>query len=228
MEAAENPIMVSITDFDGRSAPVLLSRRLQTRMLAAGGTGLALLLAFGGAILRGGGANGMRFGAGLVLVVSSLAFVIAYIAQPLCRLVPTQVTRALGRERTGLTQAFACMYAVFLLCIVYTGAYIGEPLGLPTLAFAIFSTAILAVMVFGTSTRRILGSSAGRAVLALSTAYFWSVFAVNDLSHLVGPRRADWLEPLYELSLTLLVLALVLRFADAFMERRKVRMAEAL
>jgi hypothetical protein len=133
----------------------------------------------------------------------------------------------LGRERTGLTRAFAGMYAVFLAAIVLPGGFAVEPLALPTLAFAIVSTAILAVLVFGASTRRILGASAGRAVLGLASAYFWCVFAVNDLNHMVGPRRADWLEPLYELSLALLVLALLIRFADSFMERRKVRMAEA-
>ncbi len=219
--------MVSIADFDGARAPVLRRWRPRTLTIAAAGTGLALLLAIGGFIIRGGGVNGIRFGAGLVLVASSIAFVVAYIAQPLCRLVPTNATRALGRERAGLTNAFACMYAVFLASIVLPGGLAGEPLALPTLAFAIISTAILAVLVFGASTRRVLGPSAGRAVLGLASAYFWCAFAVNDLNHMVGPRRADWLEPLYVLSLALLVLALLLRFADAFLERRKVRMAEA-
>jgi hypothetical protein len=225
LEAAENPNMVSIADVDGPAVP---PRRPRTLLLAAAGTGLALLLAFCGTIVHGGGANGMRFGALLVLAASSIAFVVAYLAQPLCRLLPTPVTRALGRERAGLVQAFACMYAVFLACIVLPDTSADEPLGLPTLAFAIFSTVILAVMVFSTSTRRILGSRAGRAMLGLANAYFWCVFAANDLERMVGPHRADLFDTFYRLSLTLLVLALLVRFADAFVERRRVRMAETL
>ena len=161
-------------------------------------------------------------------IALSLAFVIAYVAKPLCRLIPSDATRALGRESIGLTQAFGGMYAVFLTCIVLPGFLTDDAFSPPTFAFASLSALILAVMMFGTSTRRILGSRAGRTMLGLSNAYFWCAFAASDLDHMVGPHRADVFDVFYEISLTLLVLVLFVRFADAFIERRRVRMAEAL
>ena len=213
--------MVAIADFEGTPMPVLTPGRKLTIALA--GTSLALCLAAGGFIFQGGG-----FAARLVLAAASLAFVIAYIAKPLCRLIPSDATRVLARESVGLTQAFAGMYAVFLGCIVLPGFFTDNVVSLPTLAFAAFSALILAVMVFGTSTKRALGWLAGRAILGLSNAYFWCAFAASDLEHLVGPHRASMFDTFYEVSLCLLVLALFIRFADTFVQRRRVRMAEAL
>ena len=85
--------MVAIADFEGTPAPVLTPGRKLT--IALVGTSFALCLAAGGFIFQGGG-----FAARLVLSVSSLAFVIAYIAKPLYRLIPSDATRALAR---GLT-----------------------------------------------------------------------------------------------------------------------------
>jgi hypothetical protein len=216
--------MVTIADLDGTAASALAGRRTLT--VAFVGTGLALLLAAGAFLLRGGGMIGSGSAARLVLAGASLAFIIAYVAMPLSRLFPSATTRALGRERAGLTQAFAGVYAVFLSCITLPYFLTGEAIPLPTLAFAVFSTLILAVMLFGTSTRRILGSPAGRAMVGLSNAYFWCAFAASDLDHMVGPHQKGIFDLFYHFSLILLVLALLVRFADAFMERRKVRMAE--
>jgi hypothetical protein len=218
--------MVSIADFGGMPVPVLATRRTLT--VALGGTSLALLLAIGAFLARGGGMIGSGYAARVALAAASLAFVIAYVAKPLSRLFHSGATRALGRESAGLTQSFAGMYAVFLTCIVLPYFLAGEVIPLPTLAFAILSILILAVMMFSTGTRRLLGSRAGRAMLGLSNAYFWCAFAANDLDQMVGPHRASAFDMYYRLSLILLVLALLVRFADAFVERRKVRMAEAL
>ncbi len=213
--------MVAIADFEGTPMPAPVAGRKLT--IALLGTSFALCLAAGGFIFQGGG-----FAARLVLATASLAFVITYIAKPLCRLIPSDATRALARERIGLTQAFAGMYAVFLGCIVLPGFFAENVVSLPTLAFAAFSALILAVMVFGTSTKRALGPLAGRATLGLSNAYFWCAFAASDMNHMVGPHRPDVFDVFYKISLSLLVLALLIRFADAFVERRRVRMAEAL
>ena len=213
--------MVAITDFEGMPAPVLMGRRKATVALL--GTSLALCLAAGAFIFHSGG-----YAARLVYAVASLAFVVAYVAKPLCRLIPSDATRALGRESVGLTQAFGGMYAVFLATILLPGFLTDDGFSLPTLAFAALSAVILGVMMFGTSTKRILGSRAGRTMLGLSNAYFWCAFAASDLDHIVGPHRASVFDVFYDISLCLLVLALLVRFADAFVERRRVRMAEAL
>ena len=63
--------------------------------IALVGTSIALCLAGGGFIFQGGG-----FAARLVLAVASLAFVVAYTAKPLGRLIPSDATRAMAREST--------------------------------------------------------------------------------------------------------------------------------
>ena len=138
----------------------------------AAGTSLALLLAIGGFIIRGGGVNGIRFGAGLVLVASSLAFVVAYIAQaPVQARVHGCHTSAWPRARRPHPGFAACMRCF------------SPPLCSPEVLPASLSPAdtgvcdhfdalILAVMVFGTSTRRVLGPSAGRAMLGLCERLF--------------------------------------------------------
>lgn len=213
--------MAAIADFEGTPMPVPAAGRKLTIALA--GTSIALCLAAGGFIFQGGG-----FAARLVLAVASLAFVVAYIAKPLGRLIPSDATRAMARESVGLTQAFAGVYAVFLGCIVLPGFFTENVVSVPTLAFAALSALILAVMMFGTSTKRALGSHAGRAILGLSNAYFWCAFAASDLDHMVGPHRATAFDAFYDVSLCLLVLALFVRFADTFVQRRRARMAEAL
>jgi hypothetical protein len=217
--------MVAI-DFAGMASPAPAGRR--KLVIAFAGTGLALCLAMGAFLLEGGGPIGSGFAARVVLAAASLAFVVAYLSKSVGRLLPSAATRVLSRESAGLTQAFAGMYAVFLGCVVSPYFLTGEEIPLPTLAFAVFSTLILAVMLFGTGARRILGSRAGRTMLGLANAYFWCAFAANDLDQMVGPHRATAFDAFYRLSLSLLVLALFVRFADAFMERRRVRMAEAL
>jgi hypothetical protein len=217
--------MVAV-DAGGMPAPVPVGRR--KLVIAFAGTGLAVFLAMGAFLLRGGGTIGSGFAARVVLAAASLGFVIAYVARPLARLFPLPATQILGRERAGLVQAFAGMYAVFLTCIVLPYFLTGEAIPLPTSAFAVISAFILAVMLFSTSTLRILGSRAGRTMLGLANAYFWCAFAASDLDQMVGPHRATLFDAFYRLSLGLLVLALLVRFADAFMERRRVRMAEAL
>jgi hypothetical protein len=213
--------MVAITDFEGTQTPVLAGRRKATVALA--GTGFALCLAAGAFVFHSGGSA-----ARLVYAAASLAFVLAYVAKPLCRLIPSDATRALARQSTGLTQAFGGMYAVFLASILLPGILTDDAYAVPTLAFAALSACILAVMMFSTSTKRVLGSRAGRTMLGLSNAYFWCAFAASDMNHLVGPHRASAFDLFYEVSLSLLALVLFIRFADAFVERRRLRVAKAV
>jgi hypothetical protein len=218
--------MIAIANFGRVEAPAIVSKR--PLAIAFAGTTLALCLAAGAFLSRGGGTTGSGFAARVTFAAASLAFVVAYLSKPMSRLFSSSLTRALGRESAGLMRAFAGMYAVFLACIVAPYSLGTDSIPVPTLAFALLSLFIVAVMLFGTSTKRALGSRAGRAMLGLSSAYFWCTFAANDLDHMVGPHRLDPFELFYQVSLSLLVLALLLRFVDAFLERRRVRMAEAL
>jgi len=94
------------------------------------------------------------------------------------------------------------------------------------MAYCVLTAMILVVMSFSAhpAMERRLGAPASRALQRIATSYFWLVFIVTGLEHLVGPHRPDvW----YGFSLLLLVGVLLLRFADSFVAHwRQPRMAE--
>jgi hypothetical protein len=209
--------MTAIKSDAGSLAPLFkLGRRKTT--LALSGAVLGLAIAIAAFMLHGGDANAARFAATTVFRVSGFAFLLFYLAGPVCRLVPSRPTRIVARERTGLALAFAAMYVVFLLCAVMPDYLAGTNLPLATLAFAAFSTMILAVIIAGERAGLADASwrLALRAMETVGVAYFWAVYAVDDLSHMSGPHRPDGF---YGVSLSILVAALLVRFADSFWQR---------
>lgn len=193
--------------------------RRHNSVMALGAAGGALLLGWAWFLAGGGDASAARAAANVVMQVASLIFVLYYIVGPLSRLVPIASMRALRRERVGITFAFAGMYGVFLVWIVAPYYFAHEHMPLPSLTFVLFSAAILAVFVTSARDIRFSRSASGRTVQSLSTGYFWVVFAINDLDHTIGPHRPDG--GFHGFSLALLVLALLARFADTLIERRK-------
>jgi hypothetical protein len=209
--------MAAIKSDVGSLAPLFkLGRRKTT--LALSGAVLGLAIAIGAFELHGGDANAARFAATTVFRVSGLVFLLFYLAGPVSRLIPSWPTRTVARERTGLALAFAAMYVVFLLCALAPDYFAGTRMPLATLAFAAFSTMILAVIIAGERAGLADASwrLALRAMETVGVAYFWAVYAVDDLSHMSGPHRPDGF---YGISLSILVAALLVRFADSFWQR---------
>jgi hypothetical protein len=186
--------------------------------LALAGTALALAIAIGAFLIHGRDANAMRFAAQTVFRASTLPFLLFYLATPLGHLLPTRPTLILARERTGMALAFAGMYAVFLGCAVAPDYFAGAHVPLATLTFAVFSAVILAIVLAGERAAHADASwrPALRTMEIIGVAYFWAAYGVNDLDHLSGPHRPDGY---YGVSLTILVLALFVRFADSFWQR---------
>lgn len=195
------------------------SRRKTT--LALVGTAAALAVAIVSFLLRGGDQNAARFAALMVFRASSVAFLLYYLAAPMARLVRTGTTLAFARQRTGLALAFVSVYAVFLCCVLVPDYMNGARIALPTLAFSIFSGAVLAVVIAGEFASRVDAEwrASLRAMECVGVAYFWLIYAIDDLDHISGPHRPDYF---YDVSLTVLVLALLVRFAGSFMERYKL------
>jgi hypothetical protein len=61
--------------------------------------------------------------------------------------------------------------------------------------------------------RPALGEQARKAMLGVGMAYFWLAYTLTGLSHLSGPHRPD---AFYDISLVLMLMAVLLRFADRF------------
>jgi hypothetical protein len=189
--------------------------------LALIGAAAALAVALATFVMEGRDINAMRASAMMVFRASSAAFLLFYLAGPISRLIRTRPTVVLARERTGLALAFAAMYAVFLACLIAPDVLVGTRIPLANLTFAAFSSLILVVVLMGE--RAALAESSWRSALrtmeVVGVAYFWAAYAVNDLDHLSGPHRPDGY---YGASLTVLCVALLVRFADAFWQRYRL------
>lgn len=187
----------------------------------AGRTGAIVLFAFlGSAVLAAASLSvsatpvaGWHLATEMVSRFSLVIFVAAMIVEPIARLIPSAATRALGRARGSLILAFAAASAASLVCVVAPYELSGESLSLPAVAYSGFTAMILVVMLFSAhpSMMRNLGGPAGRAMQRIATTYFWVVFTIAGLEHLIGPHRPDnW----YGFSMLLLVAAVLLRFTD--------------
>jgi len=206
-------------DIRGYAAVLQPGRRKTT--LALSGAAAALAVAIVSFLVHGGDQNAARFAALMVFRASSVAFLLYYLATPLAGLVRTGAVLSFARQRTGLALAFVCAYAVFLGCALAPDYLSGAHIALPTLAFSIFSGVILAVVVAGEFAGRVDAEwrPALRAMECVGVAYFWLVYAIDDLDHISGPHRPDYF---YNVSLLVLVLALLMRFAGNFLERYKL------
>jgi hypothetical protein len=131
----------------------------------------------------------------------------------------------LVREQAGQRLAFAAIYGVFLLCVTAPYFLSDAHMPLPTAAFSILSAGILAVMLLSAheGTVRFFGPSAWRTMQGLAAGYFRLVFFLGNLDHMVGPHRPD---RFYGFAVSVLLAALLIRFAAAFVERHNIRLAE--
>ncbi len=216
--------MVAVESVAGYAAPAWQPHR-RTSTLVASGCIVAVSVALFAFLLRGGGMNGAHYAAELVQRIAALVFVVAFVAGPLARLYPTPLTTTLGREQRGLMLAFAAVYGVFMASLVAPYLLSGTPLPVATAALCAFSGFILAVLLACTYdvSGRFLGPQACRGLQTLAGGYFWLAFALGDLDRLAGPHRPD---SYYGLALFLLIAALLVRFADSFVQRRKFQQAE--
>ena len=186
------------------------SQRRSLGLLA--GVAAAIVLSLAGFLLHGGGPNGARFASSLMLFSSSVMFAVYYVAAPLSRLVPA--TQAFGAWRFSIACGFVGMIAVFLVSTLAPSYEANGSVSLPTLAFAALTVFVAAAFTVSAGSKRTAHSVTLRSLQSLSSGYFWMVFAVMDLDRMQGPHRPDPIP--YGLSLLLLVLALLVRFADAF------------
>jgi hypothetical protein len=192
---------------------------LNVKVPLAGVVGLAAaLLAFGAMAFNGFHDNGIRLASEFAWRFASFVFFAAVIAGPLCRLVPMEIFRYLGALRRQLIWSFCASYCVFLASLLLPntlGSVTHEDAGTGMTLFSLFSGAAAGVMAYaaGREAVALVGEQARRALLSVAAAFFWLTYALLGLAHLSGPHRPDGF---YGLSLSLMILALLLRFADRF------------
>ena len=216
--------MVAIDNTFGAFPPAMVARP-RPLAFALCGIAAALALASVAFVFHGGDRNGARFAADMVMRFSSLAFIVFYIAGPLARLIPVRATAVLRLERLGLALTFVAIHGVFLASVAAEYFAMGTSMPLPAEAFCVFSAMILTALAISSYNNTVVERPrvAWRALESLGCGYFWLIFAVSNLDYMVGPHRPD---RFHGFVVFLLVVALLIRFADSFVQRHRFRLAE--
>jgi hypothetical protein len=187
----------------------------------------AALIGGCGFAARGFGDNGLRLGSELVWRFACFIYFAAVIAGPLARLIPSQTLRRICEQRHQLVWGFCASFGIYLASVQVPSSFTlpgfkGDGASAGTTVFVAFGAALILVIAFAASRRAsvFLGERARGAMLGVGMAFFWLAYALTGLAHISGPHRPD---AFYGISLNLMVIALLLRFADRFAAKIRAR-----
>lgn len=193
---------------------------LNAGITLSGATGVAAAL-LGLCVMAAHGfdGDGLRLGTQITWRFASFVFFAAVTAGPLCRLIPLDACKRLGRRQ--LVWSFCASYIVFLGSLVLpnsVGGVIHDDATAGMILFSLFGGLAVLVMAYAASRKAVarVGEKSRRALLSVSGSYFWLTYALTGLAHLSGPHRPD---AFYGVSLSLMIIALLLRFADRFVAK---------
>jgi hypothetical protein len=149
---------------------------------------------------------------------SLIVFVAAMVVEPLAHIFRVPATKAMARERGSLILAFAMVSIVSLACALTPSQFGAAKTPLPALGYALMTGGILLVMLFSghPATKKFLGAPAWRTMQRIAVAYFWLVFTVTALEHIVSPTQPD---PWWGISLLLLAAAVLVQFVEALLTK---------
>ena len=179
----------------------------------------AALLAVSGFAVRGFSDNGTRLGSELAWRFTCLIYFAAITAGPLARLIPSASLRRLCEERRQLVWGFCAGFGVYLASVLLPNTAPLPDRDELTAGMLLFvlSAGFLALVIAYAASRpaaQFLGERISRTLVYVGMATFWLAYAGTGLSHISGPHRPDIF---YGFSLSLMVIALLLRFADRFL-----------
>jgi len=182
---------------------------------------LAVILTLGGIVARGFAENGFRLGSQLAWRYAAIVFFAALSAGPVCRIAARTgyftCPEALSRK---LVWGFCLSYGVYLLSVFLPNVI---RLSAGATLMVVFGGSVAAVMALTVAPlkladgRQLIGEKTRRVMLVTAAVYFWSCYALMALARISGPHRPDaW----YDISLSLMVTALLLRYADRWFAHR--------
>jgi hypothetical protein len=176
----------------------------------------ALALVLGSILLRGFSENGFRLGSQLAWRYASLVFFAALVTGPACR-VAARFNPNLS-EPAGLSArlvwGFCASYGVYLLSVLLPNVV---RLSAGATLMVLFGGAVVLVMAATAAPLKRLGrepiipEKVRRVLLGTAAIYFWLCYSLMALARISGPHRPD---AYYGISLCLMVLGLLARFAD--------------
>jgi len=211
------------------AAPKAPLSRLNLGPLVGGIALACLMLVTGAVLLRGFAENGFRLGSQLAWRYTSFVFFAALAAGPVCRILARHISGFAFPENLSrkLVWGFCASYAVYLLSVLLPNVI---RLSAGAILVTAFSGGVaLAMAVTAAPLRRLggpalIGNKTRRVLLGTAAIYFWLCYALMALARISGPHRPD---AYYGISLGLMVAALLLRYADYWLERRAARRAGA-
>jgi hypothetical protein len=177
--------------------------------------GSAALLVVGAILLRGFSENGFRLGSQLAWRFTALVFFVALVAGPLLRMAARFFPDAAMPELVSrkLVWGFCASYAVYLVSVFLPNVV---RLSAGASLMVLFGGVVTVVLALTAAPLGFINEKTRKTLLATATVYFWSCYALMALSRLYGPHRPDGF---YGISLSLMIVALLVRYADRWLSR---------
>ena len=182
-------------------------------------SGIALVtigLVLGAILVRGFAENGFRLGSQLAWRYTFFIFFAAMVAEPAGRLAARLFSGFTWPESLGrkLIWGFCASYGVYLLSVFLP--HVIRLSGGATLMVMFGGTVALVMALTAGPLKRLggkplIGERTRRAMLGMAFIYFWSCYSLMALARISGPHRPD---AFYDISLSLMLIALLVRFAD--------------
>ena len=183
---------------------------------------LAVLLVLGAILARGFSENGFRLGSQLAWRYASFVFVAALAMGPLCRITAHffpifTPPESLSRK---LVWGFCAAYGIYLLSVFVPNVI---HLSAGAMLMTVFGSTVVLVMAATAAPLVRLGDApilpdkVRKVLLGTSAIYFWLCYSLMALARISGPHRPD---SFYDISLSLMIVALLLRYADRWLAHR--------
>ena len=186
----------------------------------------AAVLVVGAILLRGFSENGFRLGSQLAWRYSSFVFFAALVAGPACRIAAhfrPEMTPPESLSRK-LVWGFCASYGVYLLSVFLPNII---QLSAGATLMVLFGGGVSLVMALCAGPqlggRAIIPANIRRVLLAISASYFWLCYSLMALARISGPHRPD---AYYGISLCLMVVGLLARYADRWVSHRSAEGAQ--
>jgi hypothetical protein len=177
----------------------------------------AALLVLGTIVFNGLTDNAFRLGSQVGWRFTTIVFFTVLAACPVGRLAGRilPAARVLEDRTPDLIWGFCASYGIYLLAVLLPNAI---RLSGGALLFVLFGAMVTAVMALTAAPLRLshggtelIAAKIRRTLLGTAMIYFWMCYALMALERISGPHRAD---TFYGISLLLMILGLLLRFAD--------------
>jgi hypothetical protein len=183
----------------------------------------AALLVLGSIFLHGFSENGFRLGSQLAWRFASFVFFAALVAGPVCRIAARFFHALTAPEDLSrkLVWGFCASYGVYLLSVFLPNVI--RPSAGATL-MVLFGGSVALVMALSAAPLKRLGGKpiipekVRRFLLGTAAIYFWLCYSLMALARISGPHRPD---VYYGLSLCLMVVGLLVRYADRWLSLKE-------